>query len=188
MQDHLPHYVDLVRWWTKQEPVRMHAQLLNVARDVLDWEPQESLWDDFGLAVVTFSGGLVFRFETSVVGRSLSPIWSLGSGMGEWTEYGYLLGSGGQLVFDLLPWDSTENGRVAVNRVGGPGWVHLEQKEPERRWGGAAAAMFRGQIDAWAQSIDGAESAIASGEDGLIGIAAVEAAHRCAESPPGVEV
>ena len=93
VQDHLPHYVDLVRFWTDQEPVRIQAHTANVARDLLHWSPEDSVWEDFGLCVVRFSGGLVLRFETSVVGRSISPIWSLGSGLGEWTEYGYLLGS-----------------------------------------------------------------------------------------------
>jgi len=182
VQDHLPHYVDLVRFWTDQEPVRIQAHTANVARDLLHWSPEDSVWEDFGLCVVRFSGGLVLRFETSVVGRSISPIWSLGSGLGEWTEYGYLLGSDGQLVFDLLPWDSTEHGRIAVSRRGGEGWVHIDQPEPQRRWGGAAMAMFRGQVDAWADAIEGQVSAIATGEDGLACIAAVEAAYRAAEA------
>ena len=188
MQDHLPHYVDLMRFWTRQEPVSVQAHLVNAARDILGWPPAESVWDDFGLAVVQFSEGFVFRFETSVVGRSISPIWSLGSGLGEWTEYGYLLGSNGQLVFDLMPWDSSENGRIALNRRGGEGWINLDQPEPERRWGGAARAMFTGQMEAWGDAIEGLESPIASGEDGLICIAAVEAAYRAAEAPAGVAV
>jgi predicted dehydrogenase len=130
----------------------------------------------------------VLRFETSVVGRSISPIWSLGSGLGEWTEYGYLLGTDGQLVFDLMPWDSTEHGRIALTRRGGEGWLSLDQPEPERRWGGAALAMFRGQIEAWADAIEGRPSTVATGEDGLVCIAAVEAAYRAAEAPTGVAV
>jgi predicted dehydrogenase len=178
VQDHLPHYVDLLRHWTGQEPLEVHAHCANVARDVLGWPHEDSVWEDFGLVVVRFSGGLVLRFETSVVGRSISPIWSLGSGLGEWTEYGYLLGSQGALVFDLLPWDSSEHGRIALSRLGGEGWTHVEQAEPSRRLGGAAAAMFRGQAEAWADSIEGRESRIAGGGDGLICIAAVEAAYR----------
>ena len=186
VQDHLPHYVDLLRFWTAQEPVSVQAHVVNAARDLLGWPPAESVWEDFGLAVVRFSEGLVFRFETSVVGRSISPIWSLGSGLGEWTEYGYLLGSNGQLVFDLMPWDSTENGRLAINRRGGEGWLSLDQPEPERRRGGAAITMFRGQMEAWGDAIEGRASSIATGADGLVCIAAVEAAYRAAESPVGV--
>jgi predicted dehydrogenase len=130
VQDHLPHYVDLLRFWSGQEPVAVHAHCANVARDVLGWPPRESVWEDLGLVVVHFSDGFVLRFETSVVGRSLSPIWALGSGIGEWTEYGFLLGADGQLVFDLLPWDSSENGRIALWRRGGDGWLHVEQPEP----------------------------------------------------------
>jgi predicted dehydrogenase len=183
VQDHLPHYVDLIRYWTGQEPVAVHAHCANIARDVLGWLPEASVWEDLGLAIVTFSDGFVLRFETSVVGRSISPIWALGSGMGEWTEYGYLLGSGGQLVFDLLPWDSSENGRIALWRRGGDGWIHVDQPEPPRRWGGAATVMFRGQLEAWADAIDGLPANVATGADGLVCIAAVEAAYRAASVP-----
>lgn len=186
IQDHLPHYVDLLRFWTGQNPVAVQAHTFNVARDLLEWPPAESVWEDFGLVVVRFSGGLVFRFETGVVGRSLSPIWSLGSGLGEWTEYGYLLGTDGQLVFDLLPWDSTERGRIALNRRGGEGWVSLDQPEPERRWGGAARAMFRGQVDAWADAIEGRPTVLATGVDGLVCVDAVDAAYRAARSSSAV--
>jgi predicted dehydrogenase len=183
VQDHLPHYVDLIRHWTGQEPEAVQAHCLNVARDLLGWPPEESRWEDFGLVVLRFSGGLLVRFETSVVGRSISPIWSLGSGLGEWTEYGYLLGGDGQIVFDLMPWDSTENGRIALSRRGGPGWVHVDQVEPVRRLGGAASAMFRGQLEAFADAIEGRESRVALGADGLVGMAAVEAAYRAAAMP-----
>jgi predicted dehydrogenase len=183
VQDHLPHYVDLIRHWTGSEPEAVQAHCLNVARDMLGWAEDESRWEDFGLVVLRFSNGLLIRFETSVVGRSISPIWSLGSGLGEWTEYGYLLGSDGQLVFDLMPWDSSENGRIAVSRRNGPGWVHVDQPEPMRRLGGAASAMFRGQLEAFADAIEGRESRIALGADGLVGVVAVEAAYRAAEAP-----
>jgi predicted dehydrogenase len=106
--------------------------------------------------------------------------------MGEWTEYAYLLGSDGQLVFDLLPWDSSENGRIALNLRGGHGWLHVDQPEPVRRSGGAASEMFQGQAAAWAAAIEGQASDVASGHDGLVCIAAVEAAYRAAES--GAEV
>ena len=36
--------------------------------------------------------------------------------------------------------------------------------------------MFRGQIEAWADAIEGRSSSIATGADGLVCIAAVEAA------------
>jgi predicted dehydrogenase len=183
IQDHLPHYVDLLRHWTGQEPVVVHAYCANVARDVLGWPPHESVWEDLGLVVVHFSDGFVLRFETSVVGRSISPIWALGSGMGEWTEYGYLLGAGGQLVFDLLPWDSSENGRIALWQRDGEGWIHVEQPEPPRRCGGAAALMFGGQVEAWADAITGLPSDVATGADGLVCVASVEAAYRAADAP-----
>ncbi len=190
LQDHLPHYVDLLRFWTGEEPIAIYAQTVNVARDLLHWSPDASVWEDFALVVVRFSAGLLLRFETGTVGRSLSPIWSLGSGLGEWTEYGYVLGSEGQLLFDLLPWDSSENGRVALWRTKkaideGLGWSYVEQPEPIRRRGspaGAAAEMFGAQLGAWAAAIRGEPSQIATGRDGMITLAAVEAAYQAARS------
>jgi predicted dehydrogenase len=184
VQDHLPHYVDLLRHWTGREPVEVYAHARNVARDVLGWPEEESRWDDFGLAVVRFEGGLELRFETSVVGRSISPIWALGSGVGEWTEYAYVFGSAGQLVVDLLPWDSSEHGRLALWQLDaareGRGWTWLEQVEPPRRAGGAGAAMFAAQAESWADLIEGRPAEVATGEDGAAALAAVEAAYRSA--------
>jgi predicted dehydrogenase len=186
VQDHLPHYVDLLRHWIGHEPEAVYSMSQNVARDLLGWDPKDSTWEDFVLVIVRFSGGLTLRFETSVVGRSLSPVWSLGSGVGEWTEYGYILGTRGAVVFDLLPWDSSEHGRVALWKLDdareGRGWAYVEQPEPVRRTGGAAAAMFLAQAEAWADVIGGRASRIAGGVDGVISVAAVEAAYRSAES------
>jgi predicted dehydrogenase len=192
VQDHLPHYVDLLRHWTGREPLAVYARCRNVARDVLGWPEEESRWEDFGLVVVQFDRGLEMRFETSVVGRSISPIWSLGSGVGEWTEYAYVLGSGGQLLVDLLPWDSSEHGRIALWQLGaareGRGWSWIEQTEPPRRSGGASAAMFTAQAESWADLIEARPATIATGEDGAVAIAAVEAAYRSAAGSGAVEV
>jgi predicted dehydrogenase len=190
VHDHLPHYVDLIRHWMNVMPVAVYAQTMNVARDTLGWLPEESVWEDLGLVVVRFSNGFVLRFETGTVGRSLSPIWSLGSGIGEWTEYGYLLGTQGQLVFDLLPWDSSENGRIAVWRLQaatgeGSGWSYVEQVEPSRRRGspaGASHAMFGSQIGEFARAIRGKPTRGATGEDGTIAMAVVESAYESAKS------
>src|SRR5204862_6725688 len=40
VQDHLPHYVDLLRHWTGREPVAVYAHCRNVGRDVLG-RPEE---------------------------------------------------------------------------------------------------------------------------------------------------
>jgi predicted dehydrogenase len=188
LQDHLPHYLDLLRYWTGDEPRAIYAQTVNVARDLLRWSPDASVWEDFAVVLIRFSSGLLLRFETGTVGRSLSPIWSLGSGLGEWTEYAYVLGSEGQLLFDMLPWDSSENGRIALWRREkatreGLGWTYVEQPEPIRRRGspaGAAAQMFGAQLRAWACAIRGEPSQIATGRDGMITVAAVEAAYQAA--------
>jgi predicted dehydrogenase len=185
IHDHLPHYVDLLRHWTKTEPEGVYAHTMNVARDRLDWPAETSVWEDFGLCIVRFSGNLLLRLETGVVGRSLSPIWSLGSGLGEWTEYGYMLGTRGQIVFDLLPWDSSENGRIALwelsSAAEGRGWTYIEQAEPARVAGspaGASGAMFRHQLEAFAALIHGQPSEIAQGADGALAVAVVEAAYQ----------
>jgi len=186
VQDHLPHYVDLIQNWTGAKPTAVYAQLFNIARDMLAWPAAESVWEDMGLVITRFSNGAVLRLETGVVGRSLSPLWSLGSGVGEWTEYGYVLGTQGQLVFDLLPWDSSENGRIALWELrraqdAGTGWAFVEQPEPARRRGspaGAAHAMFSDQLAEFARLVQGEPSTIATGEDGLATVAAVEAAYK----------
>jgi predicted dehydrogenase len=192
VQDHLPHYVDLLRHWTGREPTAVYARSRNVARDVLGWPEEESRWEDFGLAVVQFEGNLELRFETSVVGRSVSPIWSLGAGVGEWTEYAYVLGSTGQLLVDLLPWDSSEHGRIALWQLDaareGRGWTWIEQREPARRAGGAGATMFAAQAESWADLIEGRAAAIATGGDGMAAIAAVEAAYGSAANGAAVEI
>ena len=196
VQDHLPHYLDLLRHWTGSEPEGVYARTMNVARDRLGWSAEASQWEDFGLCVVRFGGGLLLRLETGVVGRSISPIWSLGSGSGEWTEYGYLLGTRGQIVFDLLPWDSSENGRLAVWRLDAAtrdqiGWSYVEQPEPSRRAGppsGASLAMFQGQLAAFADAIEGAPSAIARGRDGTVAVALVEAAYESSATGREVEI
>ncbi|MDE3180377.1 MAG: Gfo/Idh/MocA family oxidoreductase [Acidobacteriota bacterium] len=190
VQDHLPHYVDLFRYWLDAAPVATYAQTMNVARDLLKWSAQESVWEDLGLAIIRFSNGFLLRFETGTVGRTLSPLWSQGSGIGEWTEYGYILGTEGQLVFDLLPWDSSENGRLALWRLKpavhqGIGWSYVEQREPNRRSGspsGAAHVMFGAQLREFARAIAGEKSQCATGEDGVIGMAAVEAAYQSAQT------
>jgi predicted dehydrogenase len=190
VQDHLPHYVDLFAHWTNSSPVAVYAQIFNLGRDLLSWPAEKSVWEDMGLVVTRFSNGLVLRLETGVVGRSLSPLWSLGSGIGEWTEYGYVLGTSGQLLFDLLPWDSSENGRIALWQVDRAkhertGWAFVEQPEPARGQGspaGAAHCMFDTQLRHFAQLIRGEATRIATAEDGLVTVAAVEAAYRSANN------
>jgi predicted dehydrogenase len=190
VQDHLPHYGDLMRYWMQIDPVAIYAQTYNVARDLLKWPADESVWEDMGLVVVRFSNGFTLRFETGTVGRSLSPLWAQGSGIGEWTEYGYVLGSEGQLLFDLLPWDSSENGRIAVWRLkaattAGVGWSYIEQPEPKRLRGspaGAAHAMFAGQLREFAKAITGLPHRGATGEDGTLSLAMVECAYESART------
>lgn len=196
VQDHLPHYVDLLRYWLKATPASVFAQTLNVARDLLEWGPGQSVWEDLGLVIVHFSNGFILRFETGTVGRSLSPVWSLGSGLGEWTEYGYIFGTEGSLLFDLLPWDSSENGRIAVWNAQratkqGVGWSYVEQAEPSRRRGspaGAAHAMFCGQLREFSSAIVKGDSRAATGKEGWQDVLTVECAYRSAREKRECEV
>lgn len=188
LHDHLPHYVDLIAHWLQTRPQAVTAQTFNIARDRLGWSARHSRWEDLSLALVRFANGFVLRFETGVVGRSLSPLWGQGSGIGEWTEYGYLLGTGGQLLFDLLPWDSCENGRIAIWRLAAAtrkraGWTLIEQPEPARATGspaGAAHAMFCGQLRAWLRAIAGQSDRAAGLGDGVLALATVVAGYRSA--------
>jgi predicted dehydrogenase len=125
LHDHLPHYVDLWRWWTGSEVATVCTEALNVTRDYLG-NAGLGVWEDFGSVLMRFKDGTVGVFTTGTVGRGLSPILHAGSGIGEWSEFGYLFGTRGQLTFDLPFWDSPELGRVLV-------WS-LEDKRPDDRF------------------------------------------------------
>ena len=198
-QDHIPHYVDLARLWTGAEPCRVWAHHLNVGRDWLGWPADESVWEDLSLAVVEMDNGAVLRLETTVAGRSVSPLLGTGHGLGEWTEYGYVLGTRGKIVFDLFPWDSSETGRVALWQTDSAaakrhGWTLIEQPEPIRTRGcpsGTAFETFSGLIEAFLSWVDQPGQRpveLADGADGAIAVAVVEAAYRSAESDGWVDV
>ena len=197
LQDHIPHYVDLLRDWTGQEPVAVQADTINVARDHMGWSAEDSRWEDFGAATIRFSAGLRLRMECSVVGRTISPLFGATAGIGEWTEWGHIMGTKGQLVFDFLSIHASENGRIAVWSAlkagpGGTGWTMIEQAEPNRTSGiapsGAAKEMFVGQIVEFARSIAGTPNRSPSGYDGAICVAVTEAAYEAAASGASTEV
>lgn len=198
-QDHIPHYVDLFRVWTKSEPRRVWAHHQNIAREMLNWAPQDSVWDDMSLSVVELENGALLRLETGVVGRSISPLLGIGHGLGEWTEYLYILGTEGKLLVDLYPWDSSETGRIALWRLteatsARRGWTLIEQPEPVRTRGapaGTAFDTFRGQLDAflsWLDKPGEGPRELANGEDGAVSVAVVEAAYRSAAAGRWVEL
>src|SRR5439155_2682994 len=112
------------RWWTGSEVQTVCTEMQNVTRDYLN-KPEIGLWEDFGSVLIRFQNGAVGSFETGTVGRGLSPILHIGSGLGEWSEFGYVYGTRGQLTFDLPPWDSPEHGRIMVSS--------LEDKQPQDR-------------------------------------------------------
>jgi predicted dehydrogenase len=190
--DHLPHYVDLWRWWTGSEIESISADILNVTKDYLD-QPDIGVWEDFCRIAIRFANGSLGAFETGTVGRGLSPILHNGSDLGGWSEFGTLLGTEGQLVYDLLPWDSPEHGRIMVNSL-------VDQSPPERGWyqvafsdarrlpGGPLSPvtneqyMFRAQTDHFVQSIKNGTPPAVDGRDGLATIVAVEAAYESFKS------
>lgn len=198
LQDHLPHYVDLWRWWTGSEVETVCAEVQNVSRDYLQ-RPEIGLWEDFGSVLMRFANGAVGVFNTGTVGRGLSPILHLGSGIGEWSEFGYLFGTQGQLTFDFLPWDSPENGRLMVwsldkERSSDRGWYQVEMPEPRRCPGGPQSPatnetyMFRRQMDHFIQCILTGAQAEVTARDGLATMAVVEAVYESQRTGQKVRV
>lgn len=185
--DHLPHYVDLWRWWTGSEVETVSAEIQNVTRDYLG-NPEIGVWEDFGVVLMRFKNGTVGVFDTGTVGRSLSPILHIGSGLGEWSEFGYIHGTRGHLAFDLPPWDSPEHGRIMIwslenKHQSDRGWYQVEMPEPTRAPGGPLSPstneqyMFRRQIDNFVQSIMNDTQPLVGGRDGRATLAVVEAAY-----------
>jgi predicted dehydrogenase len=187
LQDHLPHYVDLWRWWTSSEVESVCAEIQNVTRDYIG-RPEIAEWEDFGTVLMRFANGAVAVFNTGTVGRGLSPIMHLGSGIGEWSEFGYLFGTRGQLTFDFFPWDSPEHGRLMVNTLekdsdADRGWYQVELADPRRAPGGPLSPatnepfMFYRQIDHFVQCIQTGSRPAVSASDGRATLAVVEAVY-----------
>lgn len=198
LQDHLPHYVDLWRWWTGSEVETICTELQNVTRDYLN-QPERGVWEDLAVVLLRFSNGTIAAFDTGLVGRGLSPILHLGSGLGEWSEFGYIFGSRGHLTFDFLPWDSPEHGRLMIwsleqKQPFDRGWYQVELPEPRRSPGGPLSPtsnetyMFKRQIEAFIQSIKRGEPPPVTGKDGRATLAVVEAAYESAQSGQKVRV
>jgi predicted dehydrogenase len=187
LQDHLPHYVDLWRWWTGSEVESVCAEIQNVTRDYLG-RPEIAAWEDFGTVLMRFTNGAVAVFNTGTVGRGLSPIMHLGSGIGEWSEFGYLFGTRGQLTFDLFPWDSPEHGRLMVSSLDNDsdsdrGWYQVQFADPRRAPGGPLSPatnenfMFRRQMDHFIRCIQTGAGPAVTASDGRATLAVVEAVY-----------
>jgi predicted dehydrogenase len=187
--DHLPHYLDLWRWWTGSELAWIDAELLNVRRDLIGDAELGGLHEDFALAMLKFQNGCVGVFETGTVGRGLSPIQNVGSGTGEWSEYGMIYGTRGHLVFDVLPWDSPELPRVMVfsledRQPPNRGWFQVEMPDPYRAPGGPRTPVsnphyqFKRQMDHFIDAICNGTPPRVSVTDGRATVAAVAAAYK----------
>jgi predicted dehydrogenase len=198
LQDHLPHYVDLWRWWTQSEVDSLCAEVQNVTRDHLR-RPDIGLYEDFGAVMMRFTNGAVGVITTGTVGRGLSPILHLGSGIGEWSEFGYLFGTRGQLAFDFLPWDSPEHGRLMVwslerQAAGDQGWYQVELPEPRRSPGGPRSPasndsyMFRRQMDHFIDCVRTGTAPRVSAKDGRATLAVVEATYESQRTGQRVRV
>ena len=151
------------------------------------------------MTVVEMDNGCVLRLETGVVGRSISPLLGTGHGTGEWTEYAYILGTEGKLVVDLPPWESSETGRVALWRADAAatlnhGWTLIEQPEPVRTRGTPSGTAFEGYLGQakafqdWIADPKSRPAELATGEDGAISIAVVEAAYRSGSAGRWIEM
>ncbi|MCL4251596.1 MAG: Gfo/Idh/MocA family oxidoreductase [Anaerolineae bacterium] len=185
LQDHLPHYVDLWRWWTGAEVESVYAEVQNITRDYLN-RPDIGLWEDFGTVMMRFGNGAVGVFNTGTVGRGLSPILHIGSQVGEWSEFGYIFGTRGQITFDMPPWDSPENGRIMVwslDEAAGRGWYQVEMPDPRRSPGGPLSPatnenyMFYRQIDHFVRAIQSGTPPGVGGGDGVATLAVVDAVY-----------
>jgi predicted dehydrogenase len=196
LQDHLPHYVDLWRWWTGLEVESVTAEIQNITRDYLD-RPDIGVWEDFGTVLMRFQSGAVGVFNTGTVGRGLSPILHIGSQVGEWSEFGYVFGTRGQITFDMPPWDSPENGRIMVWSLedkGDRGWYQVEMPDPRRSPGGPLSPatnesyMFYRQIDHFILSIQSGSQPQVSGIDGAATLAVVDAVYESQRSGQKIQV
>jgi predicted dehydrogenase len=187
LQDHLPHYVDLWRWWTDSDVDTVCAEIQHVARDYLN-EKETGKWEDFGTVLMRFRNGAVGVFNTGTAGKALSPIQHVGSGIGEWSEFGYIFGTRGQLAFDFLPWDSPEHGRVMVwsledRRNCDRGWYQIEMPDPWRAPGGPRSPrtnethMSRRQMDHFIRCVRERLEPNVKGEDGRATLAVVQAVY-----------
>lgn len=186
--DHLPHYIDLWRWWTGSELASIDTELLNVRRDLIGDSELGGPHEDFCAALLKFKNGCVGVFETGNVGRGLSPIQQVGSATGEWSEYGMIYGTRGHLVFDVLPWDSPELPRIMVFSLNdrqppNRGWFQVELPDPYRAPGGPNSPksnlhyQFKRQMDHFIDCIRRGEMPRVTAADGRASIAAVEAAY-----------
>jgi UDP-N-acetyl-2-amino-2-deoxyglucuronate dehydrogenase len=198
LQDHLPHYVDLWRWWTGSEVHTVCTEAQHVSREYLG-QPELGLWEDYGSVLMRFRNGAVGTFHTGTVGRALSPILHIGSGIGEWSEFGYLFGTRGQIAFDFPPWDSPEHGRVMVwsldqRSPSDRGWYQVEFPDPRRCPGGPLSPvtnenhMFFRQMDSFIRCVrEGSEEPVTV-RDGRATLAVVEAAYESHRTGQKVEV
>ncbi len=204
LQDHLPHYVDLWRWWIGSEVESVCAEAQYISRDYLN-RPEIGRWEDYGSVLMRFANGAVGTFHTGTVGRGLSPILHNGSGVGEWSEFGYILGTRGQIAFDFPPWDSPEHGRIMVwsleqKEPASRGWYQVELPDPRRSPGGPRSPatneshMFYRQIDGFVQAVLDGRTPALTGADGRATLAVVEAVYesertgRKVHVPPSVGV
>ena len=187
--DHLPHYLDLWRWWTGSELASIYAEFLNVRGDLIGDKKLGGKHEDFGVVLMKFQTGCVGVFETGNAGRGISPIQQVGSATGEWSEYGMIYGTRGHLVFDVLPWDSPELPRIMVfsledRHPADRGWFQVEMPDPYRSPGGPLSPksnthnQFKRQLDHFVDCILKKTEPRVTARDGRATIAAFEAAYR----------
>ena len=199
LADHLPHYVDLWRWWFDSELKTIDAEVINVRGDLIGDEKLGGPHEDFSVALARFENGCIGMFESGNAGRGLSPIQGVGSGIGEWSEYGMIYGTRGHLVFDALPWDSAELPRIMVYSLQQKspsyrGWFQVEMPDPYRAPGGPLAPgsnrhyHLKRKMGQFIEGIAEGRPPRVSAWDGRATVSAVEAAYRSARAGNRVEV
>jgi len=188
LADHLPHYLDLWRWWIGSELRSIDVELLNVRKELIGDEQLGGPHEDFAVALMKFQNGCIGIFESGNAGRGISPIQHVGSGIGEWSEYGMIYGTRGHLVFDVLPWDSPELPRIMLYSLEQKspsyrGWFQVELPDPYRAPGGPLSPRsnshfhFKRQMEHFLECIRLKQPPRVTAADGRATVTAVEAAY-----------
>ena len=191
--DHFPHYLDLWRWWLDSELASCTTEMENIRGDWIKDETLGGKYEDFGTVLMRFQNGAIGFFETGNAGRGISPIMHVGSGIGEWSEYGMLYGTRGHLIFDLLPWDSPELPRIMVYSLEQKqpdcrGWFQVELPDPWRAPGGPRSPKtnglysFQRQLNDFVAAIQNGRTPRVTAHDGRATIAGIEAAYESART------
>lgn len=141
--DHTVHMLDLMRWYTGQEPVEVFCEM--------DKLPDGPVIDEYGLVMVTFSGGAFGTIDTSWCHPKTYPTWG--------DSYMRLVGEKGVMTTDM----ESQAGRL-----------YTEQGGSLEYWGDD---YDQGLIAEFVSAIAEGRQPLVTGEDGLAATALALAAY-----------